>query len=216
MLFSEPTKRGVGLTLYGDYNDLRSLHGTIHALCGNGDGGYNDHQEHTLSIAYELRKAYEEKREIKIFNNGSSKYFGTNLPWPSLLFYSSHLRQQAGFFPTNKEHQSNLFRFEYCIESALLSYDHNIGSEILERFSSLGFVSKDFLFSFVEDVTYRYIYEGSTGKIRFKRLPQLLRSLSHWSEEYEKFQKYMTDQAEQKKCTVYQLHDIREWPDFEW
>ena len=213
MLFSEPTKRGVGLTLYGDYIDLRSLHETVRVLCDNGD---NNQQEHVLSLAYELRKAYEEKREVKTLRDGTSKYFGTNFSWPSLLFYSSHLRQRACFLPTNKEHQANLYRFEHCIESALLSYDHKIGTEVLERFSSIGFVSKDFLFSYVDDVTYRFIFDGGTGKSRFKRLPQLLRSMAEWSEDYEAFKTYMAGQAEKNKCSVYQLHDMREWPEFEW
>ncbi len=67
MLFAEPTKRGIGLTLYGDYSDLCSLHETVHVLSGNGDSGFNDQQEHVLSVAYELRKAYEEQRVVKLF-----------------------------------------------------------------------------------------------------------------------------------------------------
>lgn len=35
MIFTVPTRHLAGVTLWGDYNDLRSLHETIHALTGN-------------------------------------------------------------------------------------------------------------------------------------------------------------------------------------
>ncbi len=152
MLFAEPTKKGVGLTLYGDYNDLRSLHETIHVLCGDEGGCYSGQHEHALSIAYDLRKAYEGKRKSKSIGDNGDTYLGVNLIWTHALFYSSFFRQCAGFQPTNKEHQANLYRFEYCIENALLEYDLKIGSEVI-KYSSVGFVSQEFLFSFVDYIT---------------------------------------------------------------
>lgn len=104
MLFSEPTKRGVGLTLYGDSHDLRSLHETVHLLCGSGVGGHDDQQEHALSIAYEIRKAYEGQRDTKRVGKDGNTYFSTNLacgarpaaPRHSCPPHAGHARGFAG------------------------------------------------------------------------------------------------------------------------
>jgi hypothetical protein len=213
MLFAEPTKQGIGLSLYGDYNDLRSLHETIHVLCSN---EYSSQHEHTLSLAYDVRKAYEGQRESKCVDEGGVDYLGVKVIWTYALFYASFMRQCAGFQPTNKEHQSNLYRFEHCIENALLEYHPKIGSEIINVYSHIGFVSQKFLFDFVDDVSYRYVYGGGTGKMRFKLLPQLLMQLREWSDEYKKFEEYMNTQAKLQNCSIHQLHDMREWAEFEW
>ncbi len=214
--FAEPTKQGVGLILYGDYNDLRSLHETIHSLCGDAGGCHSVQHEHALSMAYDLRKAYEGKRESKSVGEGGDTYLGVKLVWTYALFYASFFRQCAGFQPTNKEHQANLYHFEFCIENALLKYEPKIGSEIINSYSSIGFVSQKFLFSFVDDVSFQYIYQGGTGKMRFKRLPQVLRQFHEWSSEYKEHEEFMTLQAKQQNCSVHDLRDMREWPDFKW
>jgi hypothetical protein len=213
MLFAEPTKRGMGIGLYGDYNDLRNLHQTVHALCGSDRDDLDHQKESTLHIAYELRKAYEGQREtIK----HPDSYYGVKIAWPIILFYTSYLRQCAGFCPTSKEHQANLYRLEHCVENALLKYDFKIGAEIIESYSRLGFVSEDYLFAFVDDITYQYLYGGGSGKLNFKRLPKLLWQLHELSDSYKEFAEYMKQQAQIHSCSVYDLHDSRDWSEIKW
>lgn len=45
MLIAKPTKYGAGVTLYGDFWDLRSLHETIHTLCPEGRTHFSEKQQ---------------------------------------------------------------------------------------------------------------------------------------------------------------------------
>ena len=116
MLYAIPTKKGTGVKLFGHSDDLKNLHETLHFLCGESEAEL-DRNEHALSVAYEIRKAFEGQRERQ--NSESGELFGTRLTWPHIIFYTSYFRQLAGYRSANKEHQSNLARLEYCVESAI-------------------------------------------------------------------------------------------------
>lgn len=216
MLYAIPTKRGYGVTLYGDCKDLESLHGTIHLICDENSYGVYSHKEMALSIAYEIRKAYEGKRQKIIDEERGSTYYATNIAWPEALFYASFLRHTAGFCPTTKKDQANLYCFEYCIESALVSYDYNIGTDILIWYDTIGCVSKDFIISFVNEINYEYLHGGLSGKRNFKRLPELLRNIHSSSDEYNRFAEYIKTEAQKNNCRPDQLWDGRDWPEIKW
>ncbi len=216
MLYAIPTKRGYGVTLYGDYNDLESLHGTIHLICDEESYGVYWHKERALSIAYEIRKAHEGKRQRIIDEEHGSTYYATNIDWPAALFYASFLRRTAGFCQTTKKDQANLYRFEYCIESALASYDYNTARDILYWYDTIGSVPQDFIMSFVDEIRYEYLYGGLSGKRNFKRLPELLRSIYSSSDEYKRFAEYIKAESQKNNCRPDQLWDGRDWPEIKW
>jgi len=58
MLTSAPTKRGAGITLYGDSFDLDSLHKTIHKIAQEGFMEEST-RNFLLGLAYDIRKAKE-------------------------------------------------------------------------------------------------------------------------------------------------------------
>ncbi|MDC0663572.1 DUF6904 family protein [Marinobacter sp. SS21] len=213
MLHATPTKKGTGLALFGHADDLENLHETIHYLCDAPNGAADQH-EHALSVAYEIRKAFERQRETRKSPSGTQ--FGTRFVWPHIIFYTSYLRQLAAYRPTNKEHQSNLARLEYCVESALVGYDPKVGSEVVSIYPSIGAVTPDFLDGYVTDVAYSYLYEGGSGKLRFRRLPALIRSMAQWSPEYLEYSAMLEREAKKHGCSPHELHDSREWPDIEW
>ena len=120
------------------------------------------------------------------------------------------------FCETNKEHLSNLYRLEFCLEKALVDYDPKVGKEVIEQFRRIRLFSTEFLIDFISDRTYEYLYSGSVGKMRFRRLPVLLASLDEFSVEYKEFQEYMWKQARLNNTHPVNLFDNREWEDFEW
>jgi hypothetical protein len=122
MLISEPTKYGAGVAIYGDYLDLKSLHQTIQDLCSNSPLS-GKIEEFMLGLAYEIRHAYQRDREKENFGRDEYdqvRYRGVKLLWPVVMFQTSLLRWSAGFQPTTKNHQANLYRIEQCLESALI------------------------------------------------------------------------------------------------
>lgn len=213
MLRAAPTKKGTGLTLFGHMDDLEGLHETIHFLCKVSGGGPDVH-EHALSVAYEIRKAFEGQREVLEFESGTQ--LGARFVWPHIVFYTSYFRQLAAYCPTNKAHQSNLTRLEYCVESSLVEYDPRVGAEVVSSYPLIGATGPDFLDSYVSDVTYSYLYGGGSGKMRFRRLPALIRSMAPWSPEYREYAAMLEREAKKHGCTPRQLRDSREWPEIEW
>jgi len=213
MLYATPTKRGTGLQLFGHRDDLENLHETLHFLCGGAEGEIDRH-EHALSLAYEIRKAFEGQREQIDSEYGTM--FGTRLTWPHVIFYTSYFRQLAGFRSTNKEHQSNLARLEYCVESALLEYEPKTGLEVVSMYPTMGALAPDFYDSYLSHILYIFLFESGSGKMRFRRLPVLLESLSPLSQEYRQYAAMLERESKKQGCSPHVLHDSREWPDIEW
>lgn len=217
MLVARPTKYGGGIELFGDTHDLHSLHQTIHSLTSSGPLSY-EQEEVIHSLAYEVRHAYQGDRLTEGFGSGDAviKYYGTQILWPEVIFSASQLRHAAAYSVTQREHQANLFRLEYLIESCLISYDAKIGQEVIGWWQRLPMVPQDFLAGFLSDRCYSYAYEGSVGKLRFKRLPQIIRSMWFMSNEYQTYHEYMWNIAKERDCHPNQLHDMREWPEIKW
>lgn len=213
MLSAMPTKKGTGLSLFGHADDLETLHETIHFLCGGSEGALDQH-EHALSVAYEIRKAFERQREVR--NSEYGELLGTSFVWPHIVFYASYFRQLAAYLPTNKKHQSILSSLEYCIESALVEYDPKVGAEVVSIYPPVGAVTPGFFDSYIADVTYSFLYQNGSGRMRFRRLPVLVRSMAQWSPEYGEYAAVLEREAKKQGCSPYQLHDSREWPEIEW
>jgi hypothetical protein len=221
MIFAKPTKYGAGIEIFGDYHDFTDLHETIHRLADeNGplDGGQG---EFALSLAYEVRHAYQGDRGVHkfigdIYHSESAIYYSFKMLWPIFLVQLGLLRWAAGFQPTTREYQANLFRLEACAESALISYDPFVGRRCLEWLTRFQWFSDKYLLQYVQNCSLQYVTVGKAGKIRFKELPEILRMLSPFSKEYRAFEEYLQSIAKEKGCRPEDLTDIEEWPEFKW
>ena len=104
MLSYTPMKNLAGIRLEGDYHSLRALHETIHQM------------------AYDLRKAYEQMRDIiqppKHYPEIGVRY-GVRIIWPMLLVQTRQLRQALAWGPSSKTHQACAYDLEAVVETAL-------------------------------------------------------------------------------------------------
>lgn len=210
--------KGVGVSLYGDGLDFGSLHETVHNLVHISH--FNEEQCNTiLELAYEIRHANQGDRDTIRKEIGPEKYttyYKFSLPWTSILFDLHYLREIAGYTDVAKEHQANLFRLEYAIESALLNYDGKVGGEVIEAYRRLSWFSNDYLTDYIAECTYQYIYGGATGKMRFRRLPAIIESYDKISSDYRAYHKHMWEEANKNNVHPTQLFDTSGWPDIEW
>ena len=88
MIYAQATKKGTGVSIFGDELDLRNLHETIHFLV-NDAPLMEEQKEGLLNLAYELRHAAQGDREIeKVGYEKDNKniYYGTKLVWPQILY----------------------------------------------------------------------------------------------------------------------------------
>ncbi len=216
MLRSEPTRYGAGITLYGDYYDLRSLHDTIHDL-SKGSPLIYSLEEFLLGLAYDVRHAYQKDRKVETFGSDQYDqvtYGGVDLLWPIVLVQIRMLRWAAAFHPTTREHQSNLSRLESCAEQSLKEYDLLIGEKCVEWLNFFNGFPPTYLPEFISDVTKKYLFESKGGKQRFRRLPGILGMVHPMSEEYRAFEEEIRAIAKEKGCKPEELHDSSEWPEF--
>jgi hypothetical protein len=213
MLDAKPTKKGAGLEIFGHPEDFESLHETLHTLCESAPGGLDQH-EHALSLAYEIRKAFEGQREVAETEQGV--LVGTPLLWPHALFYTSYFRNLAAYCPTTKADQANLYRLEDCIETAIAEYDAKIGLEVIELYPMVGKASGRYWPQYVEDICYQFLFGGGSGKMRFRRLPALIRALHELSPEYREYADLLQQEADRLHCSPGELRDTRDWPEIDW
>ncbi|HMS09515.1 MAG TPA: hypothetical protein PKE66_08535 [Pyrinomonadaceae bacterium] len=218
MIFAKPTKYKAGISLYGDYRDLSSLHSTVHQLADRIPlAGH--FEEFIASFAYELRHAYQGDREtIEFGDEGFDRdtYFGCSILWPYHLLYVGFLRWAAAFNPTTKEIQGNLFLLESCTERALLEADPKVGSECIQWLSQFDGFPSNYLLAFIDDCCFDYITVETQGKRRFQSLPSTLRRLDPISNEYLAFEEQLQQISKFQKCSPHDLHNREEWPEFKW
>ncbi len=220
MIFSKPTKLGAGITIYGDQHDLSALHETIHRLAEREPLlGFID--EFVLGLAYEVRHAYQGDREVvrlpaDMVEQETSVYFAFPTLWPIFLYQLGLLRWAAGFQPTTSSIQSDLYRLEACAEVSLTDYDPFVAKSSLEWLRSFQPPKRDYVQQYFDNCALQYVITGKPGKGRFKGLPQILRMLSSFSEEYREFERHMEGIAKEKHCHVADLRDVEPWPEFEW
>ncbi len=219
MIISKPTRYGTGITIWGDYYDLRNLHATVHELCKNGplEGKFGDV---AIGLAYDLRHAYEERRDIKTFGMDECDkvtYRGVKIMWPLYLLQLGLLRWAAAFNRTSRDTQANLFRLEACAEESLTAYDAVVGKqcmEWLERFS--GFTTNYYI-QYIDECNRKYVIAYPNGKKRFKNLPTILQMFTEISKEYRAFARELEDIAKEKDCSPGMLTNMNDdYPDFKW
>ncbi len=219
MILSKPTKFGSGLTIYGDYWDLKNLHTTIHKLCESPplDGALGDI---AIGLAYDIRHAYQRDREIKKFGQNKYdkvSYYGVKIIWPMFLVQLALLRWAASFQTTSKIEQSHLFILEACAEGSLISYEPKTGKECFHWLTSFSGFPTNYFTEFIYDCTRDYVSQKKTGKERFKTLPKFINMLSPNSMDYRKYALNLKDLAKKKGCKPENLTGIlEEWSDFKW
>jgi hypothetical protein len=217
MIITTPTKNAAGIVLWGDYLDLKSLHETIHNLV-EGAPFREEIKDLILALAYDVRHAYQRDREEKAFGVDEYDqviYRGEKIIWPIILFQVNTLRYFASFQPTTKDQQANLYRLEGCLEESLAEQDSKIGSQCIEWLNTPSPITGNYYPQYLNEASKKYLI-GPGGKARFRKLPEVLRSVHPISLEYNDFSKYLEGIAKEKGCSPYELHDLSEWPNFKW
>lgn len=136
MLTASPTRRGTGISLWGDTADLRSLHATVHKLVGQpGHGTAQPIADILMGFAFEVRKAYSDQRlqRVLLINGAEVSYLGFNLLWTDMLVVVNATRFCAGRVATTKADQAQLFQLESICTEAMHQYDPK-GAKELERY----------------------------------------------------------------------------------
>ncbi len=218
MIIAEPTHYGAGITLYGDYWDLRSLRDTICHLAEGAPLSENM-SDFVLGLADEIELACKKGKETRVFGDNEYDkvtYYGVAVVWPIFLFDVRVLHWSSRFRKLTKDHQADLYRLSACVEDALTAFDPKVGKVCCQWFEQFSDLSEKYSTQFVSHIALNYIDGGKPGKARFKKLPEFLHMLSPDSAEYKIFAEQMADIAKENKCSPEDIDYVVEWPKFKW
>lgn len=221
MLQGYPTRNGTGITIYGDYNDLRTLYWMVIKISERPSLIADDPQSVTLmAFAYEVRKAYSGQRlkEELIFDEDRKiEYLGFQYLWTDLLLILNVLRYQAGYVATNELDQANLYLHEHITKKALESYDPEGAVSLKDLIGQRIYINDPLLCQINEFVNIEYLKQKPTKK-RFRSL-HLLKSnhFSPFSKEGKELRQFLEAKANEIKALVTEISfDDKEFPDIIW
>lgn len=145
-------------------------------------------------------------------NSFSQKKNGTYF-----IIQAGLLRRSAGYTSTNSEVQSNLYRIEYIIETTLKKIQAPAAAdECIYWLKHFGGFSNDYLDQFLNELTFRFVFDETIHKKRINRLPRILQMTWEYSEEYKSFRQEALKIASEKGWDPRIIEFSREWPDFIW
>lgn len=124
--------------LLGDYLSLRQLHTVLHEVSDAAE--HLDSHEALLSLAYEVRKAYEGQRESFLPSGNLPEIgqrFGVKLLWPSILYQCSLLRTSLKYFDSSRTQQGITYLLESLINDGLRSDFPAQAPDIIKEWNEL-------------------------------------------------------------------------------
>lgn len=221
MLQGFSTQNGTGITIYGDYCDLRSLYLTIDKIANKVSQVEDDPRYITLmSFSYDVRKAYSGQRleeEIAFDGDRKIEYFGFQFLWTDLLIFITVLRYQAAYSMTNELDQANLYLLEHITKKALEEYDQE-GAAKLKNLIGQGIdIFDPLLIQINEFINIEYLKLKPTKK-RFRDLYALMTNyFSPWTEDGKNLKKFLDEKAKELGTTAVKItFDEKELPEVIW
>lgn len=211
MFYIIPTKRGLGVELWGTYDGLRTVYEVIGKFWGNEDflerEGFKARDDVISGFVYEIRKAYSGSRLNRShshFTLDEVQHFGCEISWVHILFSLSAIRCNMSFFESDKLDLAMLLQLEYWIEKSMINYDE-VGARQLQNFISDGIHrANPYLYLVMRSINADY-FELRGGKTAFRKLPSLLKKGIYGTSEYNDYHAFLIIEAQRLNCQVSEL-----------
>ncbi len=208
MIYILPTKRGIGVELWGNYEDLNNLYEVIGKFWNDENKlnyiGAENRDKLISGFSYEIRKAYEGsrlKRKASHYSLEEGKYFGTQISWVHILFSLTALKFNMRYSETTKYDISTFLLLEFWLEKAMNSYDE-IGAKNLIGYIEDGlYGANEYIYHYMRSINLDYFLLGG-GKRAFRKLPELLKKGIFFTEEYESFKTFLENDAKRLGCAI--------------
>ena len=224
MIYTVPTKKGIGLELWGTYDDLINLYDVIGKFWNDEKfqnyKGYEDKNKLISGFSYEIRKAYEgsrEKRNHSHYSLDEIPYLGTKFSWPHILFSISALRYNMNIVEINKFDIAMFLQLEYWIERSLNDYDIIGAKKLLPFIDDAIYAGNEYLYLFMRQINLQF-FEMKGGKTSFRKLPDLMKMSVIFSKEYDAHTNFLKSEAKKYNCKIddLELSDENEIYEIEW
>lgn len=223
MLYLIPTKKGIGVEIWGTYEDLDFLYDFIDRFW-TVDGDYKNipgEESRNIvisSFSYEIRKAKQGARLVRSESHLhpiKNQYLGCQITWVHLLFTLSCIKFNMQFDEVDKLERSHMLLLEYWIEESMKEYDP-VGAKDLVLFTqNVLYGGNPYIYHYMRSIDIDYLLLGG-GKRAFRKLAGLLEKGIIFTSEYEAFEKFLVREAKRLKCDISNLEINDEEVDYEY
>ncbi|AUC84795.1 hypothetical protein CW731_05575 [Polaribacter sp. ALD11] len=211
MFYLKPTKNGIGIEIWGTYDDIRTVHSIVQNFWGNEKSDKvrnSEERDDAISgFSYELRKTHEGsrlKRKTSHFSFEEIEHLGCKLTWVHIIFALSALRFNMRYLETNKLEISIFMQFEFWLEKSAIEYDEKGGLELKHFFSSGDFGENEKVYQLLNGINADFLILNG-GKKAFRKLPELLRRGIPFTSEYREYEEFLKKEAKRHNCEVHEL-----------
>ncbi|SMD32722.1 hypothetical protein SAMN04488029_1073 [Reichenbachiella faecimaris] len=212
MIYIIPTKKGIGVELWGTYGDLNIFHQILGKFWNDENAsknlGFENRDLLLSSFSYEIRKAkdsYRLKREENhLYPHEIAEYFGARFSWVHILFSMSAMKYNMQFYETNKLDIAMILQLDFWLEKAMNSYD-DVGAKKLTPFiNDVIHGSNEYIYQCMRTTNLEYFLLGG-GKRAFRKLPELLRRGVYYTDEYDNYHNELEEDAKRLNCKASEL-----------
>ena len=221
MFYIIPTKKGLGVELWGSYDDLRVVYSIIGKFWNQEDflnkKGFENRDQLISGFSYELRKAYEGsrlRREHGHYSLEPIPHFGCQFSWIHILFSLSSLRYNMRYLQSDKYDLAIFLQLEHELETAMENFD-DTGASQLKHFICDGiYMGNECLYQYMRSINADY-FELRGGKTSFRKLPALLKRSVYGTPEYNDYRAFLVTEALRLKCEISELELSDEHIDYD-
>ncbi|WP_202967936.1 DUF6904 family protein [Chryseobacterium cucumeris] len=180
MLYIIPTRFGLGVEIWGTYDDLNNFYEVISKFWNDENKvnkkGFDNRDTLISGFSYEIRKAKEGSRLKRDSNHLTFEelpYLGATISWVHFLFSLTALKFNMRYAETNKFDLSQILLVEFWLEKAMYSYDE-VGAGNLKGFIEDGlYGGNNHIYQYMRSINLDFFLLGG-GKKAFRKLPDLL------------------------------------------
>lgn len=211
MIYLIPTKRGLGVEIWGTKEDLTIFYDVIGKFWNDEANStkkdFENRDKLISGFSYGIRKAKEGnrlKRNSSHFSSEQQEYFGTQFSWVHILFSLTALKYNMSFYETSKFDISQILTIEFWLEKSMNSFDE-IGAKNLIGFIESGlFGGNKIIYQCMRTVDIDFLLLGG-GKKAFRQLPDLLKIGVYFTEEYKQYESFLHEEAKHLNCDISEL-----------
>lgn len=203
MIQIKATKRGVGIEIWGTYNDLEELYQFIGKFWSiekyENVSGFASRDKVLSGFVHEIRKAKEGSRLKRNIEN--QEYFGAQISWVHCLFSLSALKYNMRFFELSKIEIAQILILEYDIEVALKAYDEVGATNLIGYIEDGLYGANPHIYQYMRYINLEFFKLGG-GKNAFRKLPKLLQKGVYYTDEYRDYASFLKAESERIKCSI--------------
>lgn len=224
MFYCIPTKKGLGVEIWGTRDDLEILYDTISKFWNDETffnfKGYEDKNNLISAFLYEVRKATSgsrSTRESSHFSFDEIPHFGFKVSWPHILFSVAALRYNMKMVETTKWDVAIFLLLEYELERSLENYDLEGAKKLITYLNGAINADNEYLYLFMRNVNASF-FQLKGGKRAFRKLADLMRVSLFFSEEYNELLHFLESEANKYNCNIkdLELNDNDALYEIEW